>query len=215
LTLRERTSMLAHHNEEISMKRLCLFIAGLMLMAGSLVGCAYNPLPGAMGGWTTLIDGSNMDQWNQIGNANWRVAEGSVQANTGMGFLVSKNSYTDFQIRAEFWADANANSGIFLRCANPKDVTDKSCYEVNVFDKRPDPTYGTGAIVGIAKIENMPKAANQWNTYEITVKGDELTVVLNGVQTAQAHDRRHAGGPIALQRFAGVIKFRKLEIRPL
>lgn len=197
------------------MKRLFLRAATLLIVAASLAGCANNPLPGILGGWTTLVDGTSLDQWNQIGNANWRVEEGSVQADKGVGFLVSKNSYSDFQIRAEFWSDADANSGIFLRCADPKQVTDKNAYEVNIFDKRPDPTYGTGAIVGIAKIDNMPKAVGKWNTYDITAKGDLLTVVLNGVQTVQARDSRHASGPIGLQHAAGVIKFRKVEIRPL
>ena len=197
------------------MKRLFLRAASLLIIAASLAGCANNPLPGVLGGWTTLLDGSNLEQWNMIGNANWRIADGAAQADQGTGFLVSKNSYSDFQIRAEFWTDADANSGIFIRCADPKQVTDKNAYEVNIFDKRPDPTYGTGAIVGIAKIVNMPKAAGKWNTYEITAKGDELTVVLNGVQTVQARDSRHASGPIALQRFSGVVKFRKVEIRPL
>lgn len=197
------------------MKRLFLRAATLLIVAASLAGCAYNPLPGVLGGWTTLVDGTSLDQWNQIGNANWRVEEGAVLADKGVGFLVSKNSYADFQIRAEFWSDADANSGIFLRCADPKQVTDKNAYEVNIFDKRPDPTYGTGAIVGIAKIDNMPKAVGKWNTYDITAKGDLLTVVLNGVQTVQARDSRHASGPIGLQHAAGVIKFRKVEIRPL
>jgi len=162
-----------------------------------------------------LVDGTSMDQWNQIGNANWRVEDGSVQADQGVGFLVSKNSYTDFQIRAEFWADDAANSGIFMRCADPKQVTDKNAYEANIFDRRPDPTYGTGAIVGFAKISNMPKAGGKWNTYEITAKGDQITVMLNGVRTVELRDSRFASGPIALQRAAGVIKFRKVEIRSL
>lgn len=197
------------------MKRLFLRAATLLFVVASLGGCANNPLSGLMGGWTTLVDGTSLDQWNQIGNANWRVEDGSVQADKGVGFLVSKNSYSNFQVRAEFWSDADANSGIFLRCADPTAVSDKSAYEVNIFDKRPDPSYGTGAIVNVAKIVNMPKAAGKWNTYEVTAKGDELTVVLNGVQTVQARDSRLASGPIALQHAAGVIKFRKVEIRPL
>ena len=197
------------------MKRLFLRAAALLIIAASLAGCANNPLPGALGGWTMLVDGTSMDQWNQIGNANWRVEDGSVQADQGVGFLVSKNSYTDFQIRAEFWADDAANSGIFMRCADPKQVTDKNAYEANIFDRRPDPTYGTGAIVGFAKISNMPKAGGKWNTYEITAKGDQITVMLNGVRTVELRDSRFASGPIALQRAAGVIKFRKVEIRSL
>lgn len=199
------------------MKRLFLRAAALLIAAASLAGCANtnNPLPGVLGGWTTLLDGSNLDQWNTIGNANWRIVEGSAQADQGAGFLVSKSSYKDFQIRAEFWSDPDVNSGIFIRCADPKQVSDKNSYEVNIFDKRPDPTYGTGAIVGFAKITNMIKAAGQWNTYEITAKGDLITVTLNGVRTVELRDSRYASGPIALQRTSGVIKFRKLEIRPL
>lgn len=196
-------------------KRLFLQAGGLSVLSATLAGCASNPLPGVLGGWSTLLDGSNLDQWNMIGNANWRIADGAAQADNGVGFLVSRSSYSDFQIRAEFWADADANSGIFIRCQDPKQVTDKNAYEVNIFDKRPDPTYGTGAIVGVAKIANMPKAADKWNTYEVTARGDELTVVLNGVQTVQVRDSRYASGPIALQRAAGVIKFRKVQIRSI
>jgi hypothetical protein len=41
-------------------------------------------------GWVTLFDGKNLDQWNPIGNANWRIEDGAVVANKGNGFLVSK-----------------------------------------------------------------------------------------------------------------------------
>jgi hypothetical protein len=194
------------------MKRFSFFIAGLCIVAGGLAGCAGMGLSG----WTTLTDGTNMDQWSPIGNANWRVVDGAVMADKGNGFLVSKASYTDFEIRAEFWADADANSGIFLRCADRTKVTAENAYEVNIFDKRPDPTYGTGAIVNVAKIGNMIKAAGQWNTYEIIAKGPVFTVTLNGVRTVDGvRDTKLASGPIALQSAGGTIKFRKVEIRPL
>jgi len=66
----------------------------------------------------------------------------------------------------------------------------------------------------------MPKAAGKWNTYEITAQGPHLVVVLNGVKTPDVEDSTHAKGVIALQEGAGankkegVIKFRKLEIKP-
>ena len=91
----------------------------------------------------------------------------------------------------------------------------KTCYECNIFDTRPDPSYGTGAIVNVAKVSPMPKAGNQWNTYDITAKGTHLVVVLNGVTTADVNDSRHAEGPFALQYAGGAIKFRKVQIRPL
>jgi hypothetical protein len=115
----------------------------------------------------------------------------------------------------EFWVSDDANSGIYMRCSDLNNVTDKTCYEANIFDQRPDPSYGTGAIVHLAKIANMPKAGGKWNTYEITAKGPQLTVVLNGVRTAQANDSKFASGPIGLQWGRGVVKFRKVQIRPL
>jgi hypothetical protein len=199
--------------EGITMKRLSLLAIGLLAAA---LGACSSMSSGS--GWTVLFDGSNLDNWNAIGKANWRIADGAVQADSGdksQGFLVSKNSYTDFQVRAEFWVDEIANSGVFLRCSDRQQVTAKNAYEVNIFDKRPDPTYGTGAIVYVAKIANMPKAGGRWNTYEITAKGSQLTVVLNGVQTVSVQDSQHASGPIALQYGAGVVKFRKVEIKAL
>src|SRR5580693_460935 len=179
-------------------------------------------------GWVTLFDGKNLDNWNQIGDANWRLEDGAVVADKGNGFLVSKTNYTDFQLRAEFWVDDDANSGIFIRCTDPNKVTGTTAYEVNIWDKRPDPTYGTGAIVNVAKVEPMPKAGGKWNVYDITAKGSTFTVTLNGQKTVDgAQDAKFATGRIALQHGlglkdakgvevdTGVVKFRKVEIKPL
>jgi hypothetical protein len=170
--------------------------------------------------WVTLLDGpKGLDNWDQIGTANWAVVDGVVQADKRLGkeagFLVSKKSYNDFMIRAEFWASNDANSGIFMRCQDPKKITDKSCYEANVYDQRPDPSYGTGAIVNFAKVSPMPKAGGKWNTFDITAKGPQIVVVLNGVKTVELRDSSFRAGPIALQYGAGVVKFRKVQIRPL
>ena len=201
------------------MKRLSAIAIALLVVGFTVFGCAQQPY-GDGAGWTTLLDGTSLDNWNRVGDANWRLVDGAAVADKGNGFLVSKNAYTDFQIRAEFWADDDANSGIFIRLSDPQKITSVTSYEVNIFDKRPDPTYGTGAIVGVAKVVPMPKAGGKWNVYEITAKGAQLTVVLNGMRTVDVQDGKHASGPFALQyapggNEAGVIKFRKVQIRPL
>ena len=181
-------------------------------------------MPGMGGGWTSLIDGnSGLDNFNRVGEANWRAEDGAIVADRGAGgFLVTKKSYRDFQIRAEFWADHTTNSGIFLRVANPAKVEAVSSYEVNIFDQRPDPSYGTGAIVDVAKVVPMPKAGGKWNVYEVTAKGSQLTVVFNGVQTVNVQNSKFAQGPIALQYApgagnipGGAIKWRKVQVREL
>jgi len=204
------------------MKRVSAGFATLLVVALGIAGCGM--MPGSDSGWTTLVDGTpkSLENWNRIGDANWRIEDGALVADKGEGgYLVSKNSYKDFQIRAEFWADHNTNSGIFIRAADPKKIGAVSSYEVNIYDQRPEPKYGTGAIVDVAAVNPMPKAGGKWNTYLITAKGSQLTVVLNGQETVNVSDSKHAEGPFALQygmngkQPGGVIKFRKVEIRPL
>jgi len=173
-------------------------------------------------GWITLFDGKNLDNWKPIGTANWKLEDRAVVADNGNGFLVSNNDYSDFQLRVEFWIEAKTNSGVFIRCTDPNEVTGKTAYEVNIWDTRPEPNYGTGAIVGVAAVDPMPTAGGKWNVYEITAKGDTFTVVLNGQKTVDgAHADRFAKGRIALQHGKGVsdetgiVKFRKVEIKPL
>ncbi|TAJ78743.1 DUF1080 domain-containing protein [bacterium] len=206
------------------MKRLSIITMGLLVIGLGMFGCAQQASRQSDAGWITLIDGPRgLENWNRIGDANWRAEDGAIVADKGKGgFLVSKNSYKDFQIRAEFWADHTTNSGIFIRCSDPKKVGATSAYEVNIYDQRPEPDYGTGAIVNVAKVAPMPKAGGKWNTYEITAKGSQLIVVLNGVQTVNVQNSQFAQGPFALQfgngpkdAPGGVIKWRKVQIREL
>jgi len=166
-------------------------------------------------GFTTLFDGKSLAAFNTIGDANWRLMDGAVQADKGTGFLVTKNSYGDFQLKAEFWVDDDANSGVFIRCENPQQITAMNAYEVNVYDKRPDQTYATGAIVDVAKPLQPMKAGGKWNTFEITAQGPHMVVVLNGTKTVDVQNSAHARGAIGLQYGAGVVKFRLVQIKPL
>lgn len=204
------------------MQRWSAVTMALLCVAVTAVWHSSQAFGQSEAGWITLFDGKSLDNWTQIGNANWQLADGVVIADKGSGYLVSKHSYTDFQLRVEFWVDDDANSGIFIRCTNPDKVGTDSAYEVNIYDKRPDPSYGTGAIVNVAKVEPMPKAGGKWNVYEITAKGPQFTVILNGQKTVDGvEDRKFASGRIALQYGAsvvkdkGVVKFRKVEIKPL
>ncbi len=170
-------------------------------------------------GWVTLLDSKNMGDWNRVGETNWRLEDGAVVADQrtseGAAHLVSKTSYKDFEIYAEFWASHDANSGIFIRCSDPEKIGAKTCYEVNIFDQRKDPTYGTGAVVNFVEVDPMPKVGGKWNTYEITAKGRHLVVVLNGQKTVDFRNGLFTEGPFSLQHGAGVIKFRKVAVKPL
>jgi 3-keto-disaccharide hydrolase len=211
-----RTTTQTATQEEI-MNRWSAIALGLFLTGTTVLGYSQQASSqGAASAWEVLFDGSHANNFDLIGNANWRIVNRILTADVGNGFLVSKKDYGDFQARAEFWVDDTANSGIFIRASDPKRVTAMNAYEVNIFDTRPDPSYGTGAIVNVAKVNPMPRAANQWNLYDITAKGDTFTIILNGMKTVDgAKDAQHPKGRIALQYGAGTVKFRRVEVRPL
>jgi len=200
------------------MKRLLVIATGLLVAVCSLLPVW---VPGS--GWTTLIDGEKgLENFERVGDANWRAEGGAIIADKGKGgYLVSKNSYKDFQIRAEFWADRNTNSGVWIRLSDPKNITTKNSYEVNIYDARPEPKYGTGAIVDVAAVPKMPKSAGQWNLYEITAKGDQISVVLNGEKTVEVKNKQSVQGPFSLQfgnhgkQPGGAIRWRKVQVKEL
>lgn len=205
------------------MNRAIARTAAILATALLAAACAS---PRAHDGWITLLGGeSGLENWTRMGDANWRMEAGAVVADRGtIGFLVSKAAWRDVEVRAEFHAEADTNSGVFLRVADPARITPENTYEVNIWDRRPDPKYGTGAIVDVAAVPvpNPHRAGGRWNTLEITARGPRLTVRLNGVQTVDAHDARLAEGPIALQFGPGVagarggpIRWRKVQVRPL
>ena len=200
--------------------------ASLLAIGLTIAGCSSRVSDESDAGWITLLDGSDpktLDNWNRIGDANWRAEDGAIVADKGKGgHLVSKNSYKDFQIQAEFWADATTNSGIFFRISDPKSIGSKTGYEANIYDERPAPEYGTGAITNVAKVSPMTKAGGKWNIFEITARGSHLTLVLNGIKTVDIQHTQFTEGPISLQfgnrekgAPGGPIKWRKVQIRPL
>ena len=193
------------------LKKLALSIAYLAALSIGGVANAQNS-----DGFTDLIDGVSLSGWNIIGSANWVIGNGIVEGNKPNGFLVSTKTYKNFVIKAEFYAESNTNSGIFIRCQDPNKVSQSTCYEINIWDTRPEQAYATGAIVDVAKVDPVPKAGGRWNTMEIIANGPNFKVMMNGfVTVANGQDSKYSEGPIALQSAGGIIKFKKLQIKPL
>lgn len=198
------------------------FVAWMLLAVLAISGCAHR---GADSGWVTLVDGGKgLENFDRLGDVNWRAEGGAIVGDKGKGgHLVSKNSYKDFELYAEFWADHHTNSGIFIRASNPKNVGSASSYEINIYDQRPGPEYGTGAIVDFASVKpGAYKAGGKWNTFEIYARGSTVTVKMNGQLTVHMVNDKFKEGPFTLQfgngpnnAPGGAIKWRKVQVRSL
>src|SRR5688572_10125097 len=74
-----------------TMKRFLSVAAGLLVVAMIVTGCAH----GLRGGWTSLIVGDKgLENFNRVGDANWRAEGGVIVADKGKGgHLVTTKSY--------------------------------------------------------------------------------------------------------------------------
>jgi 3-keto-disaccharide hydrolase len=181
-------------------------------------------------GWHSLFDGKTLAGWNTIGPVRWSVVDGALAANPStqttappatplQGFLRSTETFSDFELKAEFFAAEDANSGLFIRCGAPaRPDSLGSCYEINISDNHA--VTPTGGIVGVqSPLPYRVKSVGKWSLFEVRAEGNHLVVKVNGENITDAHDDKYSTGAIGLQAGGpngpGLIKFRNISVRPL
>jgi len=169
-----------------------------------------------------LFDGKSLDTWGlQIANrpSGWSVVDGAMTNEKGANNLVSKQTFKDFKINAEYKIEPESNSGIYLR----------GRYELQVLDDygKPPETHGHMAIYAwVAPAVNATKPAGEWQVMEAVLVGNKVTVTLNGQKvhdnatiqaiTGGALDANETQpGPIMLQGDHGKVWYRKVTITPI
>ena len=165
-----------------------------------------------------LFDGHTLFGWEIAGNINWRIEDNSLVADKGdVGLICTSTIWQDFELSAEFNADAETNSGIFIR--TPLDPMDPStdCYEINIAPNSND--FPTGSIVGRQKVDADAagdQTPGKWRTMTIRAEGDKITVSLSDKVVCEYTDQVHlAARRIGLQHNSGRIAFRNVKIKPL
>jgi hypothetical protein len=171
----------------------------------------------AWGQETPLFDGKSLAGWHVIGGENqWKVVDGILTNTKAGGNLVTDATFEDFKLHAEFRYPKGGNSGIYLRGRYEAQIEDSRDLEIA--------SDHLGGIYGfVAPSANAAKAAGEWQTYDITLVGRLVTVVLNGKTvicereipgiTGGALDSNEgAPGPIFLQGDHGPVEFRRITI---
>jgi hypothetical protein len=166
-----------------------------------------------------LFSGTDLTGWTSFsGTSQWK-AEAGILTNAKSGAnLVTTATFTDFKLHVEVNVPKGSNSGIYLR----------GRYEVQVEDSaNPEPrSLDMGGIYGfLVPNENASTGPGVWQTFDITLVGRRVTVVLNGKTiicdqtipgiTGGARDSDEgAPGPIYLQGDHGPVQYRNLVITP-
>ena len=173
-----------------------------------------------------LFDGRSLAGWTMSGPGGFTVAGGALESFGGFGLLWhSARQFGDFVLRLDWLTThANDNSGIYLRIANPAGnpaAADSSGYEVQIDETgAPDGAeiHRSGAIYGLsAPNQSAANPASQWNSYEISVVGQQYTVQLNGIQVNQFVGSKQTTGFVGLQNHhpGSRVVFKNLRIKPL
>lgn len=160
---------------------------------------------------------SNQSNWKVIGDAEWTFENNQItgKSDNTIGFVITKESFKDYELELDFKPSETINSGIFIRCES-QEPSASECYEINVWDLNPNQDYRTGGIVNKFSPLEKVNTIEKWNHCKIKAQGNTLTVWMNDIKVMEATDGDHAQGRLALQsRGEGQIAFKNITITPL
>lgn len=177
--------------------------------------------------WVSLFDGETLAGWHQEGDGDWVVEDGAIVGKTQeaaklYGLLVSDGVYRDFTVRLKF-KSLQGNSGFYIRMVVEK--PDKAHgLQIEV-----DPRHNSGGIYESYRRAWVSKPTEEkqreyfkpddWNNLEISARGGDVTVKINGVTSAELKDDpSRPAGQLAMQMHSGnemMVMFKDIEIRPV
>lgn len=176
---------------------------------------------GKLGEPIVLFNGKDLSGWKTSSdNSQWEVKDSILINHKAGANLISEQKFEDFKLEAEFRYAEGGNSGIYLRGRYEVQIEDSP------LDRHPGSLYFGGVYGFLTPSEMATLGPNQWNTYEITLRGRMVTIVANGKTiisnqeipgiTGGALDSKEAEpGPIYLQGDHTGVEFRKIVVTPI
>lgn len=184
------------------------------------------------GEWIELFNGENLDGWKVSENpGSFTVEDGviKVAGSRGHAFYVGEvgnHEFKNFEVMVELKTMPKANSGIFIHTAYQENGWPNKGYEIQVNQSHSD-WRKTGSIYSFQDVKETFVQDGEWYTEHVIVKGDQITVKINGetineydeseVRTGDLGDKKLSSGTIALQAHdpESVIYYRSVKIKLL
>jgi hypothetical protein len=167
----------------------------------------------------TLFNGKDLTGWTPLSDNNqWKAVNGELTNTKAGANLATSGKYTDFKLHIEFKYPKGGNSGVYLRGRHEVQVEDNG-------NKEPQSDHLGGIYGFLIPNENVSRGPDVWQTFDITLIGRRVTVVLNGKTiigdqtipgiTGGALDSNEGEpGPIYLQGDHGPVVFRNIVLTP-
>ena len=183
-----------------------------------------------------LFNGKNLDGWHMYVEDEavdpktvWEVRDGAIWCKgEPTGFIRTEESYSDYKLTLEWrWPEEPTNSGVLLRMKSEDKIWPLSM-EAQLKHERAGDVVGMGCDfnenirdpeefyrLAPRQHDSNEKAPGEWNTYEITCKGDTMELVVNGQFQNKATGVCVEDGHIGLQSEGSPIMFRNIQLTPL
>lgn len=174
----------------------------------------------AWGAPIELFNGKDLTGWKpQGGTSHWTVVNGVLTSTKSGANLVTTRTFSDFKLHIEFRYPKGGNSGVYLRGRHEVQIEDTP--------KRDFPlSVDVGGVYGfLTPNEIATTGPGQWQTYDITLVGRRVTVVLNGhtiianeiipgITGGALDSDEGAAGPLLLQGDHLPIEYRNIRLTP-
>jgi len=188
------------------------------------------PATGVEEGYKPLFNGTeaSLGKWRQAGPGGFVYAGCELLSYGGLGLFWYDREFGSYSLKVDWKVAGDDNSGVFVGFPDPGDdpwlaVTQGEEVQIDMTD---DPDSTTGAIYNEQAPDQEKRDAalnppGEWNTFEIVVADDTITVFLNGVKINEWVDDDPnvdlTQGYVGIQNHGGGddVSFRNIRIKEL
>jgi hypothetical protein len=190
----------------------------MMLLALAIASAAFGddrPLNTPPPGFTALFNGKDLTNWKDDGKGHWTAKDGVLHYDGKGDSLRTAKDYGDFELYVDWKIGPKGDSGIYLRGKPQVQIWDNPVGSGGLFNNKKNPSKPT-------KVADKP--VGEWNTFHIVMRGDKVTVDLNGERVVDEvplenwpdyKDPLPSTGTIELQHHGNPLEFRNIYIKEL
>ena len=157
----------------------------LTLAALSAALCAPAFAADSEAGFVALTDGKTFNGWKMANeNTNtWTLEDGAFVARgerCHIYYVGDSQPFKDFEFKVDVMTEPNSNGGIYFHTKYQETSWPKHGFECQVNVTQGD-WKKTGSLYDVVNLGHTPAKDNKWWTQHITVRGNKVTVKIDGI----------------------------------
>ena len=183
-------------------------------------------------GFKTIFDGKTFEGW-KIGDEkakSWRIEDGAFVAQGSRShvyYVGDEKPFKDFELKVDVMTEPGSNGGIYFHTKYQESSWPKAGFECQVNVSQTD-WIKTGSLYGLINMALTPAQDNKWWTQHIIVKGNKVTVKIDGQTVLEYYEppgavagkdfeRKLGSGTFAFQAHdpKSVIRYKNVRVKRL